>query len=316
LSDNDKNDNTITADIPESVFEEALRAVENIQAEARKKDKDAKAQSKKDESVEIDIPAEEDTELIDLMELLEEGEAQKPAAGKKPSAKADVNDSDLSVLSRLLEEEYNLEKEANFFKNVLFDSLKEDEAKIDDSLLKEKESQIKQLLERLSKLQSEFEKFRSRLTKETETAKKFSNESLILQILPILDNLERAIEHADSSEEKSAMVQGVRLIHKQLLDTMIGDGVSVIEAKGKGFDPQYHDAIVMLETKEVAPNIVISEYLRGYMLHDRLLRPAKVVVSRAPEDSSKESESEEVDKAEEPQQNDDDSVESDDEQST
>ena len=103
-----------------------------------------------------------------------------------------------------------------------------------------------------------------------------------MQLLPILDNLERAIEHAEHSEDKNAMIQGVRLIHKQLLDTFVNVGVTALEAKGKQFDPAYHEAMVMLDTQEVPPNVVISEYQRGYLLFDRLLRPSKVVVSKNP----------------------------------
>ena len=275
----EKDDDTITADIPESVFEEALRAVEKIQAQTRK--------SKKGKESAEGAPAEpvsDAQDLLDLMEILEAETAPTPTPPAKPKAKekAEGNENDLSVLTRLLEEEYNLEKEADFFKNVLFDAIK-GESKVNEELLKEKEGQIQELVERLRKIQAEFEKFRQRLERETETAKRFSNEALMLQILPILDNLERAIEHGEKSDDKHAMVQGVRLIHKQLIDTLKGSGVTPIDAKGKAFDPAFHDAMVAIETTEIPPSLVVSEYQRGYLLHDRLLRPAKVVVSKRPD---------------------------------
>ncbi|HPQ71217.1 MAG TPA: nucleotide exchange factor GrpE [bacterium] len=280
MSPDDKKGNGIVADIPESVFEEALKAVENIQAQAQQKRKQPQAKPV-EKTTDIEI-VEEDSEIIDLMEILDDGEAEKKPVAKKPE-KAESIDNDLAVLSKLLEDEYNLEKEADFFKNVLFDSMQESaDKKIDESLLKEKEGQIQEMAERLTNLRTEFEKFRQRLTKEAEQAKRFSNESLILQLLPILDNLERAIEHAEHSEDKNAMIQGVRLIHKQLLDTFVNVGVKALEAKGKQFDPAYHEAMVMLDTQEVPPNVVISEYQRGYLLFDRLLRPSKVVVSKNP----------------------------------
>jgi molecular chaperone GrpE len=269
-----KEDDTVTADIPESVFEEALRAVEKIQAQTRQSKKDKAAEGAPGE------PVSEKEELLDLMQILERDVPPPPAPARpKAREKAEASDSDLSVLTRLLEEEYNLEKEADFFKTVLFDTIKS-ESKVSEDLLKAKEGQIQELVERLTRIQGEFEKFRGRLEREFETAKRFSNEALILQILPILDNFERAIEHATKSEDKHAMVQGIRLIHKQLLDTLLAAGVKQIEAKGKPFDPAYHDAMVAIETNEVAPNLVVSEYSRGYLLHDRLLRPTKVVVSK------------------------------------
>lgn len=277
----EKKDNTVTADIPESVFEEALRAVEKIQSETREaKKKETKAPPEDDIEIEIQEDTEED--LQDLISLIDT-DADKAGAAKKQKPKASSSESDLAVLTRLLEEEYNLEKEAEFFKNVLFDSLKEEPGKVDQSLLDEKEEQIQALLERLNQIQTEFEKFRQRIKKEAETAKKYSNESLMLQILPILDNLDRAIEHSDRSTEKGAMVQGVRLVYKQLLDTLVAVGVQPFEALGKAFDPSYHDAMVAIETDEVEPNLVVSEYQKGYLLFDRLLRPAKVVVSKRPE---------------------------------
>lgn len=280
MNSDDKKDTGIVADIPESVFEEALRAVENIQAQAQKKKKQIKPPAEP-KSTEIEIK-EEDSEIIDLMEILDEGGGEEKPAAKKQE-KSDSIDNDLTVLSKLLEDEYNLEKEADFFKNVLFDSMQESaDKKIDESILKEKEVQIHDLAERLTNLRTEFEKFRQRLTKEAEQTKRFSNESLILQLLPILDNLERAIEHAEHSEDKNATVQGVRLIHKQLLGTFADVGIQALEAKGKQFDPAYHEAMVMLDTQEVPPNVVISEYQRGYLLFDRLLRPSKVVVSKNP----------------------------------
>jgi molecular chaperone GrpE len=267
----DKEDNTVTADIPESVFEEALRAVEKIQAETRA--------AGGPRHTAADKPG----DLSELMELLGgHDEKAAPAGPVQPTPSNAELESDLQMLSKLLEEEYNLEKEADFFKSVLFTDLQSPEKPIDESIVKQKEGQIQELMNRLTNLQAEFEKFRQRLTKEAEAAKRFGNETLILNLLPILDNLERAIAHADSSEDKKAMVQGVRLIYKQLLDGLVNFGVKLIEAKGRTFDPNYHDAITTIETTEVAANLVVSEYQKGYLLFDRLIRPARVVVSRMP----------------------------------
>jgi len=280
----DKEESGIKADIPESVFEEALRAIERIHTESRAGAKVAP----KPPTTGQKKPLPQANDLDEIMNLL--GEAApipEPVEEVKPAAPPPQEmDSDLQVLSNLLEEEYNLEKEADFFKSVLFDDLQSDKQSIDENVLKEKEGQIQELLDRLSNLKKEFDKFKQRITKEAETAKRFSNEALIKKILPILDNFERAIEHADSTEEKAAMIQGVQLIYKQLCDTLMKVGLSRVDAKGREFDPNLHDAITAVETAEVAPNIVISEYLKGYILHDRLIRPARVVVSVRPNGTS------------------------------
>lgn len=279
MKPDEKETSPFKANIPESVFEEALRAVEKIQAEVRSAPAEAATPpSKAKPAIKNETAAKQ---LSDIMQLLDSNEDRKTAESTaRPASPPDVElESDLQLLSNLLEEEYNLEKEAEFFKSVLFDDLQGNKAKIDESLLKEKEDQIQVLMDRLTKLQSEFEKFRQRLTKEAEITKRFSNEALILKILPILDNLERAIEHADTVDKNSAMIQGVRLIHKQLMDALMSAGMQAIDAMGHVFDPNYHEAITTVETAEMPPNIVIAEYQKGYMLFDRLIRPTRVVVS-------------------------------------
>lgn len=287
MSPDDKNNENLPTDIPASIFEEALRAVEKIKEQTRENKKRTKSGTL--EPLEVEIPAKE-ADINDIMKMIAP-EKKPPAKGKARTAPPaqpapppqPPPDSDLNVLTQLLEQEYNLEKETDYFRSVLVDNLQKESGKIDEQILHEKEGQIQVLMDRLINIQGEFEKFRQRLNKEAETAKKFSNETLILQLIPILDNLERAIEHAESTEEKASMVQGVRLIYKQMLDMLTASGVEPLEAKGRKFDPNYHEAIASVETEEVPPNIVISEYQKGYLLFNRLLRASRVVVSRLPE---------------------------------
>jgi molecular chaperone GrpE len=315
----DKNDeHNVTADIPESVFEEALRAVEKIQAEARRGPAEKQAASPKPTRAKPAPPSSGDDDLADLLTLLEQGgdlpsdneitiEEDEPPVPDEPTRphKAPEKgpdgknlESDLQILSKLLEKEYDLEREADFFRSVLWEDLKSPEKPIDESILKEKEGQIQELMANLRNLQTEFEKFRSRLAKEAETAKRFSNEALILKLLPILDNLERAIEHADATEDKAAMVQGVQMILKQLMRSLEGAGLEPLEAKGKKFDPNFHEALTAVQTTEVPPNLVISEFQKGYRLFDRLIRPSRVVVSTEPESNAAEPEVTKADTAE------------------
>jgi len=117
----------------------------------------------------------------------------------------------------------------------------------------------------------------------------YGNEELIKEILAVIDNLERAIKHSESAEDGGSITEGVKLVHRQLLNSLEKFGVkSVNTSKGDKFDPRYHQAVEHLVSNEITPGLVISEMLRGYTLKDKLLRPSIVVVSRAEEKEGKE----------------------------
>jgi len=107
---------------------------------------------------------------------------------------------------------------------------------------------------------------------------KYGNECLITEILPVLDNMERALDHA-SEESLSAIIEGVNLTRSMLLSVLKKFGVEPIETKGATFDSAFHQAMCQVESNDVAPNGIIEEYQRGYLLNDRLLRPAMVSVA-------------------------------------
>ncbi|MBM4255178.1 MAG: nucleotide exchange factor GrpE [Deltaproteobacteria bacterium] len=129
---------------------------------------------------------------------------------------------------------------------------------------------------------AENENFKRRLQREKSEAIRFANEPLVREILPVLDNLERAIAHTQSGGGGQSLVDGVTLVARSFLETLEKHGVSRVSAKGQSFDPTKHEAMAQVESAEVAPNTVVDEYTPAYMLHDRLLRPALVTVSKAP----------------------------------
>ena len=129
---------------------------------------------------------------------------------------------------------------------------------------------------------AELENFKRRMQREKSESLRFASEPLLRDILPVIDNLERAIAHARGSEGSPALVEGVELVLRSLLDTIGRHGVSRVKAKGEAFDPNLHEAVMQVENTEVAPNTVLDEHQPGYQLHDRLLRPAMVSVSKAP----------------------------------
>jgi len=125
---------------------------------------------------------------------------------------------------------------------------------------------------------ADLENYRRRVQKEKEDLQKYGNECLLMEILPVLDNLERALDHA-SDESLSAVIEGISLTRSMLLSVLKKFGVEPLEAKGTAFDPAFHQAMCRVESADASPNTVIEEFQKGYMLNDRLLRPAMVSVA-------------------------------------
>ncbi len=132
--------------------------------------------------------------------------------------------------------------------------------------------------DRFLRERADLENYRKRVNREKEELLNYGNKSLIEEILPIIDNLERALTHA-SEDGLGALVEGIRMTHGMLLSSLKKFGVSPLESAGSTFDPAFHQAMAQVPTDEHAPNTVIEEYQKGYKLKERLLRPAMVTVS-------------------------------------
>ena len=135
------------------------------------------------------------------------------------------------------------------------------------------------LLDRLARLQAEFDNARKRSLREQQDFKEYALSDALRSLLPIVDSFDRALASADGASE---FVNGVQLINRQFHDTLAKLGLQPIEAKGQPFDPNLHQAVQMVETDEVEDHHVIDELQRGYKLKDRLLRPAMVRVATNP----------------------------------
>jgi molecular chaperone GrpE len=137
---------------------------------------------------------------------------------------------------------------------------------------------------------ADLDNYKKRVAKEKADIATYGNEELIKELLHVLDNLERALGHSESAEETGPIVEGIKLVHKQFLGSLEKFGVRPINvARGERFDPKLHQAIERVESDEIAPGLIISEMLKGYMLRDRLLRPSLVVVSKEKGEHSVES---------------------------
>jgi molecular chaperone GrpE len=149
--------------------------------------------------------------------------------------------------------------------------------------LEEKEEGIKILQDKLLYFQAEFENYKKLKNKEKLEVLKFGNEVLIKELIPVLDNLERALEHASKTEDINSLNEGVKITLNEFMKVLERSGVTRIDAEGKKFDPNLHEAFYQEEKEDTEPGMVVSEYEKGYLLNGRLLRPSRVSVSKKPE---------------------------------
>ena len=134
--------------------------------------------------------------------------------------------------------------------------------------------------DRVLRLSAEFENYKKRKQRELDDFKKFANESIFKQLLPVIDNLERAMDSARENPDDGSLLEGVELTHRDIIKLMETFNVSVVQADGEPFDPNFHQAVTQVETDEHPDNTVTAVLQKGYLFHDRLIRPAMVVVSK------------------------------------
>src|SRR5689334_4663141 len=152
-----------------------------------------------------------------------------------------------------------------------------------DELAAAKE-EARQAQERWIRTAADLDNMKKRAARDRAEAIRFANESFLRDLLPVVDNLERAVEAARGGGNGKPLVEGVELVLKSLLDVLERHGVTRVEATGARFDPTHHEAVAHVESAAHEPNAVMAEHQRGYRLNDRLLRPALVTVAKAPAD--------------------------------
>lgn len=224
---------------------EAMESVERLERE------------KKQQQKTVDATDEE----ADQVEILDAPDGPPAAAESAPEPKPADKPAKKSASDVLLESTLKAKQE---LQEVLLQTQKE----------------AKDMFDRLARVSADFDNYKKRQTREKDDAIKFGNEKLFKELLPVLDNLQRALGTAPA--EGGAFVDGVKLVAKQLEDAFAKFGVSGFDAYGKPFDPNKHEAVGSRPDGQVPAQHVCEEYQRGYMLHDRLLRPALVIVSSGP----------------------------------
>jgi molecular chaperone GrpE len=159
----------------------------------------------------------------------------------------------------------------------------------DDLLLKfrELEDQLEQAEERVLRTAAEAENFKKRLQREKEEQTRYANETFMRELLPVIDNLERALQHSETAPSQEGLLEGLSMTLKGFTDTLAKFGCTALEAIGETFDPNFHEAVSQEESSKVEPNTVLKELQKGYMLKERLLRPAMVIVSKPASESER-----------------------------
>jgi molecular chaperone GrpE len=147
--------------------------------------------------------------------------------------------------------------------------------------LKEEAAKAGEYGDRILRLQADFDNTRKRLEKERQDFVKFANEGIIIELLNILDDLERTVEFAQSQNQTlPVFLKGVEMILSHLYEMLKEHGVKPVEAQGKIFDPNLHEALMQIEDKNLPEHTVVEELQKGYLLNDRVIRTAKVKVSK------------------------------------
>ncbi len=145
---------------------------------------------------------------------------------------------------------------------------------------------------------ADLENFKKRVAREKEEAIRYGNEALVKDLLPILDNMERAVEHAELGGNGKPLLAGIEMVLKGFLEVLEKHGVTQISAKGEPFNPQKHEAFAQVESTDHEPNTVVAELHKGYFMADRLLRPSLVSVAKLPETKEENSEQTKIEKNE------------------
>jgi molecular chaperone GrpE len=146
----------------------------------------------------------------------------------------------------------------------------------------DKKTEVLEIYEkRLKKFKEDFEGYKLRNLREKSTTMKYASEKLLLNLLEVLDNMERALKNTKADDNVNVVIDAVKQMKKQMLKILEKEGVKIIEAKQKGFNPKYHEAIVQVDDDSLPDGTVIEEILTGYIYKDKILRPTRVKVSKS-----------------------------------
>ena len=164
------------------------------------------------------------------------------------------------------------------------DEQQEQEAEIIEEEVQSEEEQLRKerddLNNRLLRLQADYDNFRRRTQKEKEADRKYRSQSLVEELVPVLDNFHRALQVEVDGESAQKFADGMKMVYDQFQAALDKEGVEEIPAKGETFDPNLHQAVMQVEDENYDSNVVVEELQKGYRLKDRVIRPAMVKVNQ------------------------------------
>lgn len=146
--------------------------------------------------------------------------------------------------------------------------------------IQELEAKLQDAENRYLRLQADFDNSRRRARIDLEAAQKYRAQSLITNLLPALDNFERALQVEPDNEQAKSLLQGMDMVYRSLSEALKGEGLEVIEAVGHAFDPHIHQAVMQVEDPSFESNVVVEEFQKGYKLKDKVIRPSMVKVNQ------------------------------------
>ncbi|TNE44793.1 MAG: nucleotide exchange factor GrpE [Deltaproteobacteria bacterium] len=284
--------NQFALELPEDLLQELEQSAERQDRDrgddsktddAKKADSPKKAEAKAAEPVEEEIPIDDsdDDNFIDVAAAIQEEMAAEDSTKPSSGALSAANEQLSEVNEQLKETESQLKKanrkvlELQTRLSQMEDNLRRTEQRRQDL---DKERQ--QIHDKMLRLSADFDNLRKRTAREKQEMKKYGHEDAVRDIVAPLDNFERALESMKDAPD--SVREGIQMVYKQLLDALARHGVQRFDSKGEPFDYTRHEAISVVESDELEPNTVLEEYQSGYMFHERLLRPSRVVVTKAP----------------------------------
>jgi len=154
------------------------------------------------------------------------------------------------------------------------------ETNSEDTRIQELETKLQDAENRYLRLQADFDNSRRRARIDLEAAQKYRAQSLITNLLPALDNFERALQVEPDNEQTKSLLQGMDMVYRSLSEALKGEGLEAIEAVGQPFDPHMHQAVMQVEDPSFETNVVVEEFQKGYKLKDKVIRPSMVKVNQ------------------------------------
>lgn len=148
------------------------------------------------------------------------------------------------------------------------------------SIIEEYQAKLEEADTRYLRLQADYDNFRRRTKLDSEANQKYRAQNIITDLLPVLDNFERALQTQVDQEQAKSLLQGMEMVYRLLNEAIKKEGVEPIDAIGKEFDPHLHQAVMLVEVEDTDSGIIIEEFQKGYKLKDRIIRPSMVKVSQ------------------------------------